>query len=112
MRNANMAKLELTALCFLLPGLAGLMISSMTSISYLENMPRLPDPPTIRVTPRLIHDVTVYQTAVEDRRLDIIDYSSTTVFAIGLGLSLVYLRKYGIAPATESEEVDLGYDQG
>ena len=108
----SMSDLRLLALSLLLPGLAGLIIASMISVGYLENLPKLPDPPTMRMNPRLIHGVTVYQTADEDRRLDIVEYSSTTVFVIGLGLSLVYLRKWGIARAIEGEEGDLGYDEG
>jgi len=112
MHGFNMANLRLAALCFLLPGLAGLIISAMISVSYLENLPKMPDPPTMRMTPRLIHDVTVYQSAAEDRWLDIIEYSSTTVFVIGVGLSLLYLRKWGIASAIEGEEADWRYDRG
>src|SRR6266704_4812413 len=88
MEDTGISNLRLLALCFLLPGLAGLIVSSMISVSYLDTLPKTPDPQTMRMTPRLIHDVTVYQTTAEDRRLDIIEYSSTTVFVIGLGLSL------------------------
>ena len=112
MEASGISNLKLLALSFLLPGLAGLVVSSMISISYIETLPKIPDPPTMRMTPRLIHDVTVYQTTAEDRRLDTIEYSSTTVFVVGLGLSLVYLRKWGIARAIEGEEGDLGYDEG
>ena len=111
MEDTGMSNLRLLALCFLLPGLAGLIISSVISVSYLNTLPKMPDPLTMRMTPRLIHDVTVYQTAAEDRRLDIVEYSSTTIFVVGLGLSLVYLRKWGIARAIEGEEGDLGYDE-
>jgi len=99
------------ALLFLLPGLAGLIISSMISVSYLDNCPKIPDPPGMRMTPRTIHGVTIYQTEDENRRLDIIEYFSTTIFLIGLGLSLVYLRKWGIALALEGEEGSLEYDE-
>jgi hypothetical protein len=112
MEDTGVSNLRLLALCFLLPGLAGLILSSMISVSYLENLPKMPDPPSMHVRPRLIHDVTVYQTAAEDRRLDMIEYSSTTVFVIGLGLSLVYLKKWGIVRALEGEEGDWEYDQG
>jgi hypothetical protein len=96
----------------LLPGLAGLIISSMISVSYVQSLPKMPDPPTMRMTPRLIHEVTVYQTEAENRRLEIIEDSTTTVFFIGLGLSLVYLRKWGTARALEGEEGDRQYDHG
>ena len=111
MQDAKMAKLKLTALCFLLPGLAGLLISSMISVSYVKNLPKMPDPPTMRMIPRLIDGVTVYQTAAENRRLNIVEASTTTVAFIGLVLSLVYLKKWGIARALEGQEGDRGYEQ-
>jgi hypothetical protein len=111
-RGTGMSNLRLLALCFLLPGMAGLILSSMVSVSYLQNLPKVPDPFMMRMNPRQIHDVTVYQTVEEDRRLDTLEYSSMTVFGIGLGLSLVYLRKWGIARAIEGEEGDFGYDEG
>ena len=112
MEASGISNLKLLALCFLLPGLAGLVVSSMISVSYLETLPKTPDPQTMRMTPRLIHDVTIYQTTAEDRRLDVVEYSSTTIFIIGLGLSLVYFRKWGTARAIEGEEGDLDYDEG
>ena len=108
MQYFGMQNLRLGALCFLLPGLVGLMISAMISVSYLQNLPRMPDPLMMRMTPRQIHDVTVYQTVEENRRLDITEYLSTTGFLIGLGLSLVYLRKSGISKAIQGEEGELG----
>lgn len=111
MQHSSMSNLRFAALCFLLPGLAGLIIASMISIRYLDTLPRIPDPFEMRMTPRLIHGVTVYQTAAEARRLDITEYASTTTFLIGLGLSLVYLRKWGIARALEGEKGDLGYEE-
>ena len=104
MRRTDMSQLRTLALSFLLPGLAGLIVSSMISITCLDRMPRMPDPPTMRIIPRMIHGVTVYQTAQEDRKLDLIEYSSTAVFLIGLGMSLVYLRRWGIAYALAGEE--------
>jgi hypothetical protein len=98
------------ALLFLLPGLAGLIISSVISVSYLDSCPKMPDPPAMRMTPRTIHGVTIYQTEDENRRLDVIEYSSTMIFLIGLGLSLVYLRKWGIARAIDGEEGALELD--
>ena len=110
MNKKSMDNLRQLALLFLTPGLAGLIISSMISVSYLEKCPKMPDPVTMRMTPRTIHGVTVYQTKDEDRRLNIIEYSSTTIFLVGLGLSLVYLRKWGIARAIEGEEGLIEYD--
>jgi hypothetical protein len=94
---------------FLLPGLAGLIAASMISASYQENLPKMPDPQMMRMTPREIHGLTMYQAATEDRRLNIIEYSSSAVFLVGLGLSLVYLRKWGVARAIEGEAGDLEY---
>ena len=112
MEATGKLNLNLLAFSFLLPGIAGLIISPMISVGYLNTLPRKPDPPAMRMTPRLIHDVTVYQTTAEDQRLDIVEYASTAAFVIGLGLSLVYLRKLGIARAIEGEEGDLGCDEG
>src|SRR3954466_8000632 len=47
MQDGNMAKLRLTARCFLLPGLAALILSSMISASYLEKLSKMCDPQTI-----------------------------------------------------------------
>ena|SRR5215472_903021 len=109
--NDRMSRLRFAALCFMFPGLAGLIISSMISVSYLENLPKLPDPQQMRMTPREIHGIIVYQTTEENRRLNLIEYSSSAIFVIGLGLSLVYLRKWGIARALEGHESELGYDE-
>lgn len=96
--------LRLLALVFLLPGLAGMIFSAMTSTSYLENMPKRPDPAAMRMTPRNIHGVVIYQTAEEDRRLTVMEDASVGVFLVGLTLGLVYLRKWGIAHALGAEE--------
>ena len=107
MQYRSMSTLRLAALCFLLPGLSGLIVASMISVTYLDKLPRTPDPWAMRMTPRLIHDITVYQTEGEDRRLNIVEYSSIGLFLIGLGLTLVYLRKWGIARALEGEPGEL-----
>ena len=110
--NQRMANLRFAALCFMFPGLAGLIISSMISVTYLERLPKLPDPQQMRMIPRDIHGITVYQTLEEDRRLNVVEYSSTAIFVVGMGLSLVYLRKWGIARALEGKESELGSDSG
>lgn len=110
MGDSAMANLKLAALCFLLGGLAGLIISSMISVSYQQTLPKMPDPLTMHMIPRQIHGITIYQTVEEDRRLDMVEYSSTATFLIGFALSLVYFRKWGIARAIEGENDELGCD--
>lgn len=95
MRPARLAALRFFALLFLLPGLAGLIVSAVISTRYLDTMPRLPDPVTHRLVPRGIHGVTIYQTASEDRNLNLMEYSSVGVFLVGLILGGVYLEKWG-----------------
>lgn len=104
MRTAGLATLKFFALLFLLPGLAGLIVSAMISTHYLETMPRLPVPQENRVVPRGIHGTTVYQTPVENRSLNLIEYSSVGVFVLGLALGVVYLEKWGTLQSREAEE--------
>jgi hypothetical protein len=92
------------ALALILPGLAGLIVSAMISVHYLDTMPRWPSPQELRTVPRNIHGIVVYQTIAEDRRLDMIEYSSVGVFVAGLGLGLVYLEKWGARQAAVTEE--------
>jgi hypothetical protein len=108
MRQSNMSQLRTMALSLLLPGIAGLIISSMISITYLDVMPRLPNPATMRIIPRMIHGVTVYQTRGEDRQLDLIEYSSIALFLIGLGFGLVYLKRWAdvCAPGGETDQLN------
>ena len=75
--------------------------------AYLDTLPTLPHPEQMRMTPRNIHGVIVYQTEEEDRRLSLMEGSSVVVFLLGLGSGLVYLRKRGIAAAIEAEEDEL-----
>jgi hypothetical protein len=95
MKAAQLAALRFFALLFLLPGLGGLIVSAMISTHYLDAMPRSPMLDEGRIVPREIHGIVVYQTQEEDRRLNLIEYSSVGVFVIGLGLGLVYLEKWG-----------------
>ncbi len=99
-----MATLKFFALLFLLPGLAGLIVSAMISTHYLEVMPRGPVLTEERIVPREIHGTVVYQTAEENRQLDLIEYSSVAVFVVGLALGLVYLEKWGSVQVRASEE--------
>ena len=107
MKAGQLATLRFFSLLFLLPGLAGLVISAVISTHYMDMLPRLPDPESVRVVPRNINGTVVYQTPDEDRRLDILEYSSVGVFVIGLSLGLVYLEKWGGFRAQELEEEEL-----
>lgn len=108
MNGQQLGVLRFFALLFLLPGLAGLIISAWVSTNYLETLPRMPVPLESRMTPRDIHGVIVYQTVSEDRRLSMMEDCSVGIFAVGLTLGLVYMRKWGIAQAlTGSEDDDL-----
>ncbi len=104
MRPAQLATLKFFALLFLLPGLAGLVISAWISTNYLETMPRAMT--ENRVVPREIHGIVVYQTKAEDQRLSTVEYSSVGVFVVGLVLGLVYLEKWGATQARYGEEDD------
>lgn len=104
MRAAQLAALRFFALLFILPGLAGLIVSAMISTHYLEVMPRGPVLTEGRVVPREIHGIVVYQTPQEDHKLSLIEYSSVGIFVIGLGLGLVYLEKWGSMQARYGEE--------
>jgi hypothetical protein len=105
--QSGLARLKSIALVFILPGLAGLIVSAMLSGHYLNIMPSLPSPAEMRTVPRNIHGFVVYQTAAEDRRLDLVEYSSVAVFVAGLGLGLVYLEKWGSHQATDEEDQSL-----
>ncbi|MGA2673765.1 MAG: hypothetical protein ABSE99_11110 [Terracidiphilus sp.] len=104
MNKAQLATLKFFSLLFLLPGLAGLILSAMVSTHYLDILPKGPVPAEMRMTPRNIHGIVVYQTAEEDRKLNLMEYSSVGVFVLGLGLGLVYLEKWSAERAREAEE--------
>lgn len=104
MKPSRLARLKTLALALMLPGLAGLVISAMISGHYLDTMPKWPSPRQFRTVPRNIHGIVVYQTAAEDRRLDILEYSSIGVFLAGLTLGLLYLEKWGRRQAALAEE--------
>ncbi|HEY2857944.1 MAG TPA: hypothetical protein VGJ21_05975 [Terracidiphilus sp.] len=106
MNHRQLRLLRFFALLFLLPGLGGLVFSAMVSTQYLESLPRLPVPDDMRMVPRNIHGIVVYQTDEEDRRLTMLEDVSVAVFVTGLGMGLVYLRKWGIAQALGAEEDD------
>ncbi len=104
MKAARLGTLKFFALFFLLPGLAGLIVSAMISTHYLDTMPRWPVPEEHRVVPRGIHGTTVYQTPAENRELDMIEYSSVGVFLAGLALGVVYLEKWGSQQTREEAD--------
>jgi hypothetical protein len=106
MKVRHLATLRFVSLSFLLPGLAGLVISAAVSTHYMNTLPRWPDPSEMRMTPRNINGTVVYQTVDEDRRLSFMEYTSVGVFLIGLSLGLVYLEKWGGMRAREAEEDD------
>jgi hypothetical protein len=112
MKAARLATLKFFALLFLLFGLAGLITSATISTHYLDIMPRVADPGELRVVPRSIHGITVYQTSKEDRFLNTWEYTSVGVFLVGLVLSGVYLEKWGAmqVPSGEEEEAEFAED--
>ena len=113
MKRAHLAALRFFALLFILPGLAGLIVSAMISTHYLEVMPRGPVLVEGRIVPREIHGIVVYQTADENHQLNLIEYSSVGVFLIGLGLGLVYLEKWGALQSRASDqESDFAKEEG
>jgi hypothetical protein len=103
MSRVNLTVLKFFALLFLLPGLGGLVFSAMVSTDYLENLPRFPAPAEQRLTPRNVHGVVVYQTVQEDERLSAMEYTSVSVFLVGLLLGIVYLEKWSTARQLELE---------
>lgn len=104
LKSAKLAKLRFLALLFLLPGLAGLILSAVISTDYLTSLPRWPVPEEMRMTPRNINGTVVYQTKEEDERLTLAEYTSVAIFVIGLGLGLVYLEKWGAQRVREAEQ--------
>ena len=112
MKAARLSTLRFFALLFLLIGLGGLITSAIISTHYLDVMPTKPAPEQLRMVPRSIHGVTVYQTAQEDRRLNVVEYSSVGIFLIGLTLSVIYLEKWGSTqvPAGDEEAAELAHD--
>ena len=103
MSRVRLTVLKFFALLFLLPGLGGLVFSAMVSTDYLENLPHFPAPAEQRMTPRNVHGVVIYQTAQEDQRLSIAEYSSVSVFLVGLLLGIVYLEKWSSQHQAELE---------
>ena len=108
MKLSRLRSLKFFALLFMLPGLAGLIISAMVSTDYVENLPKFPNVVDHRVTPRNVHGTVIYQTAAEDQRLSVMEYSSVSVFLVGLVLGVVYLENWGKGRKNQSElDLDL-----
>jgi len=103
MKRSNLIILKFFALLFLLPGLGGLVFSAMVSTDYLENLPKSPAPSEERMTPRNVHGVVIYQTPEEDKRLSVMEYSSVSVFLVGLLLGIVYLEKWSSSRQFDGE---------
>ena len=93
MSRTNLQALKFATLLLLLPGVAGLVIAAMISMHEGDTLPRSAAPAELRMTPRSIGGVTVYQTEEEDRRLSLIEYSSLGMSVLGLGLGSIYLEK-------------------
>ena len=112
MKAARLATLKFFALVFLLVGLAGLIASAAISTHYLAVMPQKPTPEELRVVPRSIHGVTVYQTTQENRLLNTWEYTSVGIFLVGVTLSAIYMEKWGSmqVPAGGEEERELAED--
>jgi hypothetical protein len=104
MKASRLPALKFFALLFLLPGLAGLIVSATISARYLDTMPKSPAPDQLRIVPREIHGTTIYQSVAEDRELDVIEYSSVGVFVVGLVIGVVYLEKWGAAQSRAAQE--------
>lgn len=103
MNRAKLTVLKFFALLFLLPGLGGLVFSAMVSTDYLEDLPKSPQPSERRMTPRNIHGTIVYQTIEEDQQLSIMEYTSVSIFIVGLVLGIVYLEKWSSARQLEMD---------
>lgn len=104
MKAAQLATLRFFALLFLLPGLAGLIVSAAISTHYADTLPRSPEPAHMQIIPRSIAGIVVYQTVDENRDLNLIEGISVGVFIFGLALSAVYLEKWGSAQKPFGEE--------
>ena len=106
MESNRRVTLKFFSLLFLLPGIAGLIVSAMISLNYGNTMPKWPVPEQSRTVPRSINGQVIYQTEEEDRRLNEIEFASVGVFLVGASLGLFYLAKWGMARAIASDDED------
>jgi hypothetical protein len=84
----------------------------MISTYYMNTLPRFPDPQQLRMQPRNISGYIVYQTAEEERRLDLMEFTSVVIFLIGLAAGVIYLRKWGIERAIAAEDDEYASEEG
>lgn len=113
MKTAKLAWLKFFAWLFLLPGLAGLIVSAVISTRDLDTMPRVPALEQQRIVPFGVHGITVYQTPAENKQFNLIESLSVGVFVVGLALGLVYLEKRGgLLPLEEVEDSALAHHPG
>jgi hypothetical protein len=104
MKSARITALRILSLLLLLPGLAGLILSAVTSAHYLQTLPHWPVPEESRMIPRDIHGVAVYQTPEENHYLNRIEYSSVAFLVAGAALGMIYLEKWSGERSKEAEE--------
>jgi hypothetical protein len=112
MKPENLARLRTFSLGCLLPGLLGLMLATSVSTHYMNTLPRYPDPDHQRMIPRNISGYVIYQSEEEARRLDVVEYSSVSLFCLGLATGLIYLQKWGIVHAIEAEDDEFAPEEG
>jgi len=103
MNASRLRELKFFSLLFLLPGLAGLVLSAVISTQYLETLPRMPVPEQMRMIPREIHGTVIYQTANENRVLNLAEGCSVCVTLVGVFLSILYLEKHSSFQASLEE---------
>ena len=103
MSRKSLVRLRILSLLLLLPGMAGLIYSALLSNHYAETLPTLPDPQSLHMTPRTIDGKVVYQTDEEDKRLRASEFTSVSVFVLGLALGLIYLEKWSELRSQESD---------
>lgn len=106
MKDSQLPKLRGLSLFFLLPGLAGLVLSAVLSAHYLSVLPTTPVPEDMRMTPRNIHGTIVYQTEREDRILDLAEGTSVGFFLVGFVVGIVYLEKHSSMVARRAENAE------
>jgi len=104
MKSTMLDALRFATLLLLFPGAAGMVVSAMISTHYRDTLPKISVPEEMRMTPRNIGGVVVYQTEEESQRLNLIEYSSTAAFALGIGLGILYFEKKGNILAGRSED--------
>jgi hypothetical protein len=99
MRSRASDGYKVVSLMFLIAGTLGLILSAGISIHFRMTLPTTPIPEEMRMTPRNIGGIIVYETDDEDRRFNLIEYSSALSFAFGICLGCVYATRWGTARA-------------